>query len=70
MATKVFKLTPEQMALLWQGCERSGTLAGEPEWRQREEEEKLMKETEKCRTRLFWLLVEVQELKNKLTRSL
>ena len=50
--------------------ERKLYVAGETEWRQREEEEKLMKETEKCRTRLFWLLVEVQELKNKLTRSL
>ena len=67
--TKTFQLTPEQMQAIWDGAERSGTMAGEPEWRQIEEERRLMKETELVRTRLFWILVDAEELSKKIRKE-
>jgi len=69
MTTKTIQLTSKQMQAIWDGAGRSGTFEGEPHWKQLEIERKLMKETEKIRTRLFWIFVDVEEIKNRLLRK-
>ena len=63
-------LTSDQMEGIWKGADRSGTLGAEPEWKQLEVEEKFMKEAKKLRAKLFWILIEAEELKNKLIKPL
>ena len=63
-------LTSDQMEGIWKGADRSGTFGAEPEWKQLEVEEKFKKETKQLRARLFWILIEAEELKNKLIKPL
>ena len=60
------QLTPEQMEGIFKGAELSGTLAGEPSYKQQEVKEEFTKHCEKVRTRLFWFAVDMERVTQRL----
>jgi len=64
--TRTLQLTPEQMEGIFKGAELSGTLAGEPPYKQQEVESKLVEKCEKIRTRLFWFAVDMERITQRL----
>ena len=64
--TRTMQLTPEQMEGIFKGAELSGTLAGEPPYKQQEVELKLTEKCERVRTRLFWLAVDLEYITQRL----
>ena len=63
---KTMQLTPEQMKGIFKGAELSGTLAGEPPYKQQEVKEEFTKQCERVRTRLFWFAVDLEHLTQRL----
>ena len=64
--TRTLQLTPEQMEGIFKGAELSGTLAGEPPYKQQEIELEFTKQCEKVRTRLFWFAVDMERITQRL----
>ena len=64
MATKL-QLTEEQLKIIWDESKED-----KPEWKFLEEELEICKILDETRRKMFWLNIELEELKNKLTRSL
>ena len=64
--TRTMQLTPEQMEGIFKGAELSGTLAGEPPYKQQEIELEFTKQCEKVRTRLFWFAVDLERITQRL----
>ena len=63
---KTMQLTPEQMEGIFKGAELSGTLAGEPPYKQLEVEVEFTEQCEKVRTRLFWFAVDLERITQRL----
>ena len=51
---------------IFKGAELSGTLAGEPSYKQQEVKEEFTKHCEKVRTRLFWFAVDMERVTQRL----
>ena len=51
---------------IFKGVELSGTLAGEPSYKQQEVKEEFTKHCEKVRTRLFWFAVDMERVTQRL----
>ena len=64
--TRTLQLTPEQMEGIFKGAELSGTLAGEPPYKQQEIELEFTEKCEKVRTRLFWFAVDLERVTQRL----
>jgi len=64
--TKTLQLTSQQMEGIFKGAELSGTLAGEPPYKQQEVKEEFTKQCEKVRTRLFWFAVDMERITQRL----
>ena len=63
---KTIQLTSQQMEGILKGAELSGTLAGEPPYKQLEVELEFTKQCEKVRTRLFWFAVDLERITQRL----
>ena len=63
---KTMQLTSQQMEGIFRGAELSGTLAGEPPYKQKEVEVEFTKQCEKVRTRLFWFAVDLEGITQRL----
>ena len=64
--TRTLQLTPEQMEGIFKGAELSGTLAGEPPYKQQKIELEFTEKCEKVRTRLFWFAVDLERVTQRL----
>ena len=64
--TRTLQLTSQQMEGIFKGAELSGTLAGEPSYKQQEVKEEFTKHCEKVRTRLFWFAVDMERVTQRL----
>ena len=63
---KTMQLTSQQLEGIYKGAELSGTLAGEPPYKQQEVKEEFTKHCEKVRTRLFWFAVDMERVTQRL----
>ena len=63
---KTMQLTSQQMEGILKGAELSGTLAGEPPYKQQEVELEFTEKCERVRTRLFWFAVDLEHLTQRL----
>jgi|TARA_R110000764_G_scaffold3743_2_gene15450 hypothetical protein len=64
--TVTMQLTPEQMEGILKGAELSGTLAGEPPYKQQEVEVEFTEQCKKIRTKLFWFAVDLERVTQRL----